>query len=164
MRLRELREERGLSQIAFSKQIGFAQNTVSQWENGNRTLDVNTAILIANHFDVSVDYLIGNSHIRNIKALLEEKIKDGTIQIVGRDGSFFECELTDDQIDIIRRMIEQMQQAEPKVDTLLGVTPKQEKAPSEGDTVIPLAAYDGSDDEPAITSQEELDAAPDLKL
>lgn len=121
IRLKQLREELGISQTTFSKQIGFGQSTISNWENGNRVLDVNTATTLANFFEVSVDYLIGNSDIRNIKVSSEERAKKGTIQIAGRDGSFIERELTDEQIDIVRRMVEQMPDAKPKVDTLLGV-------------------------------------------
>lgn len=42
------------------------------------------------------------------KARLKEGVKKGTIQITGRDGSFVERELTDDQIDIVKRMVDQM--------------------------------------------------------
>lgn len=107
IRLKQLREELGISQTTFSKQLGFGQSTVSNWENGNRILDVNTATMLAKFFDVSVDYLLGNSDIRE-KTLSEEGIKKGTIQITGRDGSFVERELTDDQIDIVKRMVDQM--------------------------------------------------------
>lgn len=64
IRLKQLREELGINQTTFSKQLGFGQSTVSNWENGNRVLDVNTATMLAKFFDVSVDYLLGNSDIR----------------------------------------------------------------------------------------------------
>ena len=59
MRLKELRQNHGLSQKEFSKEIGAAQNTVSNWENGNRLMDINTATKIATYFGVSTDYLLG---------------------------------------------------------------------------------------------------------
>lgn len=59
LRLRELRKNRRLSQSEFARQFGVAQNTVSNWENGNRLLDTDTANKIADFFGVSVDYLLG---------------------------------------------------------------------------------------------------------
>ncbi len=53
-----------MNQTTFSKRLGFGQSTISNWENGNRTLDVNTATTLANFFNVSVDYLLGNSDLR----------------------------------------------------------------------------------------------------
>lgn len=60
IRLSELRKEKGLSQKDFGKIIGAAQNTVSQWENGSREPDNETINRIANFFNVSIDYLLGN--------------------------------------------------------------------------------------------------------
>ena len=59
LQLRELRKNRRLSQSEFARQFGVAQNTVSNWENGNRLLDTDTANKIADFFGVSVDYLLG---------------------------------------------------------------------------------------------------------
>lgn len=63
LRLKELRKQKGLNQTAFAKAFGVAQNTVSNWENGNRTLDTATANQIANFFGVSVDYLLGRETV-----------------------------------------------------------------------------------------------------
>lgn len=59
LRLKELRKQRGINQTQFAKKFGVAQNTVSNWENGNRVIDSETAAEIANFFDVTVDYLLG---------------------------------------------------------------------------------------------------------
>lgn len=51
------------------------------------------------------------------------------------------------------------------VDYLLGRTDNpavNKKAPSEDGAVVSLAAYDGSADTPAFSSQEKTDAAPDF--
>lgn len=58
-RLAELRKKSGLSQQQFAKIIGVAQNTVSNWENGNRLMDTEIAAQIANYFNVSLDFLLG---------------------------------------------------------------------------------------------------------
>ena len=61
LRLKELRTKHGMSQIEFAKKFNVAQNTVSNWENGNRQIDSETAIKLADFFDVSTDYLLSRT-------------------------------------------------------------------------------------------------------
>lgn len=58
-RLRELRKQRGLSQLRLAIELNMNQNTVSRYENGEREADYETLIKIADYFDVSLDYLLG---------------------------------------------------------------------------------------------------------
>ncbi len=60
MRLADLRKNKNISQKNFSEIFNVAQNTVSQWETGKRDPDTATLKKIADFFDVSVDYLLGN--------------------------------------------------------------------------------------------------------
>lgn len=57
--LKTLRVKRGLSQKAFAEIFHIAQNTVSQYENGDRKPDIDFLKNISDFFDVSVDYLLG---------------------------------------------------------------------------------------------------------
>ena len=61
MRTKELREARGILQIELAKSLGIARNTLSQYETGKRTPDLDTLKKIAGFFEVSLDYLSGNS-------------------------------------------------------------------------------------------------------
>lgn len=58
LRLKELREEAGLSQAAFAKMIGKAQSTVGGWESGAREPSLEMVKQIADFFHVTTDYLI----------------------------------------------------------------------------------------------------------
>lgn len=58
MRLKELREQRKISQLKLAIDLSINQNTVSRYENGLREADYKTLIKIADYFDVSVDYLL----------------------------------------------------------------------------------------------------------
>jgi len=62
-RLKKLRLSRGLKQNELARYIGRAKNTVSQYERNLRQADDDTKKLIAAFFDVTVDYLIGNSNL-----------------------------------------------------------------------------------------------------
>lgn len=59
-RIAQLRKEKKLSQQQLGKELGAAQNTVSNWENGKRDPDHETCIRLAEFFDVTLDYLLGN--------------------------------------------------------------------------------------------------------
>lgn len=61
MRLLELRTERGLSQRAMAKEMHVSQGTYNNWENSNTQPSIEQLIALANFFEVSVDYLIGNT-------------------------------------------------------------------------------------------------------
>ncbi len=59
-RLKLLREAHGMDQIELSKKLNIANSTLSQYETGKRVPSDDIKIAIANYFNVSVDYLLGN--------------------------------------------------------------------------------------------------------
>ena len=58
IRLKELRVEKGVSQIKLAMDINVNQNSISRYEAGLREPDYNTLIKIADYFKVSIDYLL----------------------------------------------------------------------------------------------------------
>ena len=58
-RLKELRQEKGLSQLALSKQIGVKHSTIIRWESGTMIPTITYVAKLALFFNVSTDYLIG---------------------------------------------------------------------------------------------------------
>lgn len=60
MRLKEVRKSHGLTQREVAEQVGVNQNTYSYWENGKTRIDNLSLQKLAEIFDVSVDYLLGN--------------------------------------------------------------------------------------------------------
>ncbi len=58
-RLKILRKEKGLSQQALAKEIGVSYRTLQNWENGVNTIKPDKAQKLADHFGVSVGYLLG---------------------------------------------------------------------------------------------------------
>lgn len=58
-RIAFFRKQKGLSQSKLGKMVGAAQNTVCNWENGNREPDTETYIKLSNIFDVSVAEVMG---------------------------------------------------------------------------------------------------------
>lgn len=64
-RLKELREEFDESQEDIGKLIGTSGQAVGQYELEKRGLSQDKMIILAEHFNCSVDYLLGKSDIRN---------------------------------------------------------------------------------------------------
>ena len=58
MRLKELREEKGLTQKAVADILNVKQNTYSQYETEKRQLSIDMLIKIAKFYEVSTDYLL----------------------------------------------------------------------------------------------------------
>ena len=67
-RLRQLRTARDLSQMEFSKQIGISKSSVNMYERGEREPSFETLELIADYFNVDMDYLLGKSDVVNKSA------------------------------------------------------------------------------------------------
>lgn len=64
LRLKELREQQRLSQRAVALKFNLSQSTISAYEIGDRTPDLETLIAIASFFNVSLDYFVGLSNLR----------------------------------------------------------------------------------------------------
>ena len=113
IRLKELREATGLSQYSFAKQFGVAQSTVGSWEAGKREPNFATAQRLADFFNVSVDYLLGRTDEKSpAPGEAQNGEKKNVVRTIGRDGSYEERYLTDEQLEALKAVIRQM----PKVE------------------------------------------------
>ena len=59
LKLRELREARGLSQRKLADAIGVTPGTVALWELGLRNLSMQNLIALADLFGCTIDRLLG---------------------------------------------------------------------------------------------------------
>ncbi len=57
--LKELRIDRGLSQIELASELKVSKAVISLWENGLREPKLSSLIVIADYFGVTIDYLAG---------------------------------------------------------------------------------------------------------
>ena len=58
-RLKDLREDRDLTQKQIAKILGCSQTTYSRYETGNLNVPVDILKILAKLYKVTVDYLIG---------------------------------------------------------------------------------------------------------
>jgi len=59
MRIRDLREDRDLTQKEIAEYLHIKQNTYSQYESGKRQIPIELLILLAKYYDTSTDYILG---------------------------------------------------------------------------------------------------------
>ena len=65
-RLKELRKEKRLTQIAVQMRLGIEQALLSKYENGDRVPPTETLLRLAEFYDVSMDYLMERTDKREI--------------------------------------------------------------------------------------------------
>ncbi len=59
MRIRDMREDRDLTQKQLADHLHIRQNTYSQYETGQRQLPLDVLIALARYYKTSADYLLG---------------------------------------------------------------------------------------------------------
>lgn len=57
-RLKELRKRSGHTQVYVQMQTGIEQALLSKFENGERIPPTETLVRLADHYDVSIDYIL----------------------------------------------------------------------------------------------------------
>lgn len=77
-RIKTLRIEANITQKQFGDIFGIVKSTVSMYENDNSTPDTEMLKKIAKFFNVSIDYLLG---ITDIREPVDELIKKGTVKV-----------------------------------------------------------------------------------
>lgn len=64
-RLKELRNEKDILQKDVANYLNITTSAYGFYEQGKRTPDSETLTKLANFFEVSVDYLLGRTNIKN---------------------------------------------------------------------------------------------------
>ena len=63
-RIRDLREDRDLSQTAIAKMLHMSQSGYSKYETGENDIPTVVLITLAKFYHTSVDYLLGLTSVR----------------------------------------------------------------------------------------------------
>lgn len=64
-RLRNLRENRHMKQEDLGKKVGLSASTIGMYEQQRRQPDNDMLLKLSEIFDVSIDYLLGKTEIKN---------------------------------------------------------------------------------------------------
>ena len=86
LRLKELREERNITQQELADHLSCSQQSINNYENHGTQPDIDMLCRMADFFETSVDYLIGNTNIRNPYTLA--KYEDSSEKEISLINSF----------------------------------------------------------------------------
>ena len=64
-RLKQLRIEKGITQKEMAKDLGTTDVSIGRYEKGEREPKTDMLNTLANYFDVTTDYLLGRTDIKN---------------------------------------------------------------------------------------------------
>lgn len=76
-RIKQLREEKGMSQVQLAEKLNKTQQQISLYEKGINELDLDGYIILSQLFDCSIEYIAGKTDIRNIDRIQIDKIQIG---------------------------------------------------------------------------------------
>ena len=74
-RIKKLRDEKNISQFELSEFLGISQQALSKWENEKTEPDNDSLVKLANYFNVSTDYLLGNSESKKIDTPYDDELE-----------------------------------------------------------------------------------------
>ena len=60
-RIRDLREDKDLTQTAMAKILGMSQTGYSKYETGENDIPTSILIKLARYYNTSIDYLLGET-------------------------------------------------------------------------------------------------------
>ena len=107
-----LLKEQHKTQKDLTDFLCLRKTAFTSWKSGKNTSYTKHIGKIAEFFNVSADYLLGSTDIRKSPSENgETKENINIIKIAGRDGSYEERTLTDDQLELFKKMIEALPEA-----------------------------------------------------
>jgi Predicted transcriptional regulators len=74
-RLKEIRNEAGMTQVQLAEALGVSKGTVAMWEIGKREPNYETLNALSGIFDKRIDYILGYSNDSSSARLSEEQIE-----------------------------------------------------------------------------------------
>ena len=84
-KLEDLRKERGLKQDVVATAVGITISTLSKYENkDNKAYNLDVLAKLAKYYDVSLEWLAGNTEVREVNdtEIDELKLDDATIELL----------------------------------------------------------------------------------
>ena len=100
--------ESSKTQKELCEYLGVKKQAFTDWKNGKSTSYLKYLPQIAEFFGVSVDYLLGKEEKHSEPEVLPDK---NVIRILGRDGRRIEKHLTDEQMQALQVLIDQLPDA-----------------------------------------------------
>lgn len=109
-KFKELRKNKGLTQVEFAKLLHVDQSTISKWEKNQALPDIQMIYKLSEIFNCSVDYILGREETPPPPS------NKNTISIIGRGGGKKDIVLDDAQFNAIKTILENIAKENEDVD------------------------------------------------
>lgn len=100
-RLKALRKKAKLTQKQIAEALNIKQPTYAQWENGRTKPKGETLEKFADFFNVSTDYLLGKTDIKNSSDIDEDALEQSLRKSIGFNGK----PATDEEIENMKNAL-----------------------------------------------------------
>lgn len=153
--LRTLRTSQGLTQEELAKRLKISRSTIGMYEKGAREPDFETLELIADFFNVDINYLLGRSN-KTTYIPSSTSRKSTVINVYGRVAAGIPLEMIEDIIDT-----EEIPEEMAKTGEYFGLQisgDSMEPKISNGDTVIVRKQDDADSEDIVIATVNGTDA------
>lgn len=109
-RIDSVLDEKGITKKDFYSNCGITSSAYSQWNTGKTEPRKATLQKVSEYLKVNYEWLAsGAGEKEKVPTPVSESGQDrNIIKIAGRDGSFVERELTDDQLALMKNMLDQL--------------------------------------------------------
>lgn len=105
-RIKQLRNEKGLSQVDLGNVFNISQQTISSYENGSREPDSELLKGLSKYFNVSIDFILGNSDIKEPAEKILEKNNDNEYTIALHNSDGYDADLPPEAREELKEYIE----------------------------------------------------------
>jgi transcriptional regulator with XRE-family HTH domain len=103
-RLKQLRTQKNLTQDEMASILGVDRSTLASWEVNRREPDISVLCLIADHFEVTLDWLAGRDvPPKSVKIVSPEDVE--WLEVIGTAKAWgFDAGDVKDLLDLIARI------------------------------------------------------------
>lgn len=110
IRLRELRNSKGLSQQQLADIVGMSKSSINMYERGDREPGLELLEAFADYFNVDMDYLVGKTNNPRKNLITSNKPDNAELEediiMYHRDGKTVRKKMTKEQIKMLAAMID----------------------------------------------------------
>lgn len=104
-RIKMLRTQKGINQAALAKILSVSPSAIGMYEQNRRGLDINSLLLLADYFGVTVDYLLGKEEQKEPTAALDGELEEDVV-VFHRDGKNQKRRFTKEQLAIFHALVD----------------------------------------------------------
>lgn len=109
--LRSLMQKHGEKQTDIAKLLGVSKSTVSEYCKGQQMPRMDKIEMLSVHYGVLKSELLEPQTVSG-QASEDSSEKKNIVRIAGRDGSYVEKKLSDEQVAALKTLIDQLPEAD----------------------------------------------------